>query len=172
MDGTLGIYEDDKSSGHPESGRQAEEDRACADCCSFSLRPCGGCRLLGRRCFGRGGEHHCRVRGLAFSWTCATRLILDLNVEYFLLSRRYIDGGMSNNSRIIPSRDCEDCRSFAEWIQRDHPDVEVLALGAPGRRRAANARLCDRCHCRGQADDGINEWIAATQGSALWVTGV
>ena len=75
---------------------------------------------------------------------------------------------MSNHRLIIPSWDCEDCRDLAEWIRRDHPEVEVLALGAPVRPRADNTRLCDRCHCRRQADDGINEWIAATQGSALW----
>ena len=75
---------------------------------------------------------------------------------------------MSKKTLLIPSWDCEDCRFLADWIRRDHPDVEVVALGAPVRPRADSVRLCDRCHCRRQADDGINEWIAASQGRALW----
>ena len=75
---------------------------------------------------------------------------------------------MSKKTLLIPSWDCEDCRFLAEWVQRDHPDVEVWDLGATVRPRADNARLCDRCHCRRQADEGINEWIAAAQGRALW----
>jgi hypothetical protein len=68
---------------------------------------------------------------------------------------------MSNHRLIIPSWDCEDCRDLAEWIRRDHPEVEVLALGAPVRPRADNARLCDRCHCRRQADDGIEPFATS-----------
>jgi hypothetical protein len=74
---------------------------------------------------------------------------------------------MSSKTMLIPSWHCEDCRFLAEWVQRDHPEVEVWSLGATVRPRADNARLCDRCHCRRQADDGINEWIAASQGRAL-----
>ena len=80
---------------------------------------------------------------------------------------------MPNKTILIPSRDCEDCRFLTEWIQRDHPDVEVWDLGATVRVRADSARLCDRCHCRRQADEGFDEWIAASQDGALWgVAGV
>jgi hypothetical protein len=76
-------------------------------------------------------------------------------------------GEMSKKTLLIPSWDCEDCRFLAQWIERDHP-VGVRDFGATVRVRANNAQLCDRCHCRRQADEGINEWIAASQGRALW----
>ena len=65
----------------------------------------------------------------------------------------------------IASWACEDCRTLAEWIRDDHPDVVIWELGAAVRSRADGDPLCDRCHSRRQADEGIYRWILAAQGT-------